>query len=220
MNRRISYRALAAIAFLGGVLALILLAQSLVTGVSQEAFEMVIPVDRYADRLVSQAGGLRFAFTIDFLFIGCFTSFFVLFGAALRDEADRWVVAVAVGAMVLTGLLDAIEDTHILSMLASASMGRAPAAGEIQWQSWASATKFFASYSGLFLFSFALTRTTRWESWLRLSLRYLQFPIGALALTAAGGLVRPVLLIRALFYVAGFLLAALTCLDRARRPAG
>ena len=214
MEKPTVHRLLIVLGALGGLLALGLLAISLGTGVSQEAFEMVLPAEQFAEMARSAGFALRVGFTVDFVFIATFTSFFVLFAVAVREELDPTVAAVALGGMLLTGFLDVVEDTHILAMVALSESGGQPSQGEITGQAAASAIKFFASYLGLFLFSFGLTRTDRWETLLRISLRYLQLPIGVLALTASGSLVKPVLITRALFYVVGFFLAALTFRER------
>ncbi len=214
MTRPTLYRLLAVLALLGALLALGLLGIAVATGVSQEAFEMSMPAERFAEMARSAGFPLRLGFTIDFFFIATFTSFFVFLAVAVRDELDSTVGRVALGAILLTGLLDVAENTHILAMLAAVESGGQPSQGEIGFQATASAVKFFASYLALFLFSFGLNRADRWETLLRVSLRYLQLPIGVLALTATGPLVEPVLIVRAGFYIVGFLLAALTFRER------
>jgi hypothetical protein len=170
--------------------------------------------ERFAELARPAATSLRISFAVDFLFIATITSFFVLMTVAVREELSPPVAVVALGGMVLTGFLDVVEDTHILAMISLVENGGQPTQGEITFQAAASSVKFFASYLALFLFSFGLSRTDRWETLLRVSLRYLQLPVGVLALTASGALLAPALLIRALFYVVGFFLAALAFRER------
>lgn len=214
MTKTTVHRLLAVLGALGGLLALGLLAISILTGVSQEAFEMAMPRERFAALARSAGFALRLGFTVDFFFIATFTSFFVFLAIAVREELDPTIGRIALGAMLFTGLLDVVEDTHILAMLATVEAGGLPSQGEIGFQAAASATKFFASYLALFLFSFGLSRADRWETLLRVSLRYFQLPIGVLALTVSGAFVQPVLIVRAVFYVLGFFLAALTFRER------
>ena len=133
---------------------------SLVTGATQEAHEHFALPEAYAAALVAQGGALRLVFALDVAFLVLYTAFFAAFAGYLRDR-KRPYVTLALGAMVLTALLDVVEDHHIVAMLDAAEHGVLPTVGAISFQVVESASKFTVSFGSLVLFGLAIPRDTR-----------------------------------------------------------
>jgi hypothetical protein len=133
---------------------------TLITGVSQEPHEIYQPPAAYAQSLLVRPGALRVVFGLDVGFLVLYTAFF----AALADHLARLgrpFVRLALAAMVATGVLDMVENHHILGLLAVAESGRSIDDGAILFQHTLSATKFNVSYLALVLFGLAIPRDTR-----------------------------------------------------------
>jgi hypothetical protein len=135
-------------------------AVSIATGASQEPHEHVRPSAEYTQALLAHAGALRVVFALDVAFLVLYTAFFAALAHHLR-ELDRPFVGLALGALVLTALLDIVENHHILALLSAAEQGRPAGDGAIAFQEALSSTKFSVSYVGLFLFGLAIPRTSR-----------------------------------------------------------
>lgn len=148
--------ALAAMGCLAAMVAI-----TLITGVSQEAVEIVRSPDSYAAALVGHAGAVRAVFGIDSAFLVLYAALFVSFGLDLTAPRTRWLIGVGVGAMLATAVLDMVEDHHILAMLYGAELGQLPSPGELAFQHTLSQVKFNLSYLGLFLVGLCVPRGTR-----------------------------------------------------------
>jgi hypothetical protein len=131
---------------------------TLVTGVSQETFEIVRAPDIYADGLAAHTGALRLLFGIDSAFLVIYAAAFVGLGHHIVTPGNRWFVALGVGALLLTALLDMTEDHHILAMVYGVEAGVRPSAAEIVFEHTLSQVKFNVSYLGLFLVGLAMPR--------------------------------------------------------------
>ena len=139
---------------------LVMVVVSLVTGAAQEPHEHFAIPEAYALSLVEHAQALRTVFALDVAFLILYTAFFAALAAYLR-ELGRPFVNLALGAMVLTALLDVVEDHHILAMLDAAEHRVLPSAAAISFQTVESAVKFTCSYVALVLFGLAIPRTTK-----------------------------------------------------------
>lgn len=173
---------------LAGSSAAVLVAMTLVsltTGASQEIHEHVAAPDLYATALLAHPAALRGLMGLDIAFLVLYTAFFAALAAYLR-ELDRPFTHLALGAMVLTALLDIVEDHHILAMLRQAELHDLPSPAAIAFQSVESATKFSVSFFSLVMFGLAIPRTTKlgWVLCLFLT-------IGTLASAIAGYAVGP-----------------------------
>jgi hypothetical protein len=145
-----------------GALVVVMATIGFATGVTQEVHEHFDVPEVYAMRLLDQAKGLRALMALDVAFLCLYTAFFATFAIHLRQRArPAALVWLALGAMVLTALLDIVEDHHILSMLAQAEHNVVPTAGAIAFQSVESAAKFSVSFLSLVLFGLAIPRTTK-----------------------------------------------------------
>jgi hypothetical protein len=139
---------------------LVMVAVGMVTGASQEAHEWYGPPDAYAERLLAQAGAVRVIFGLDIAFLVLYTGFFAALADYLRRRG-RPFVTLALGALLVTALLDIVEDHHILALLGVAEAHRPIDDGALVVQQVISSTKFSVSYLALVLFGLAVPRDTR-----------------------------------------------------------
>lgn len=139
---------------------LVMVGVGLVTGASQEAHEWYGPPDAYAQRLLAQAGAVRVIFGIDIAFLVLYTGFFAALADYLRRRG-RPFVTLALGALLVTALLDIVEDHHILALLGVAEAHHPIDDGALVLQQVISSTKFSVSYLALVLFGLAVPRDTR-----------------------------------------------------------
>ncbi len=183
---------------------------AILTGVSQEQFEVTQTVESFAKGLIAGENALRLTFTIDLVFICVFITLFVFLTQYLKtnDRVTNAVADVALGAMLICGFLDFHEDLHILTMLRNATHNLPIEQSEIAMQMTLSMVKFCASYLSLFLLAFLLEGRTFAEKLLKYSLWFVQLPIGALVYTAPENLHVLFNLIRFAFMVSGFFLLA------------
>lgn len=199
---------IARLSFIAGLLVLSMFIVTLVTGVSQEKFEITQTVESYTRNLIEARNPLRLIFTIDLIFITVFTTIFVILAQYLKtgEKVTNAIANAALGAILLTGFLDLYEDLHILTMLKSATSGIQIEQTEISAQMLFSAIKFCASYVSLFLMAFILPGRTSTEKLLKYSLWFFQLPVGVLVYTAPENLHIVFNLIRFVFMASGFFL--------------
>jgi hypothetical protein len=183
---------------------------AMLTGVSQEQFEITQTVESYTKGLIAAENPLRLTFTIDIVFICVFTTLFVFLTQHLKtnNAVINAVADVSLAAMLICGFLDFHEDLHILTMLRSATHNLPIEQSEINLQMLFSMIKFCASYLSMFLLAFILPNKTLIEKFLRFSLLFLFVPIGALVYTAPENLHLFFNLIRFLFMASGFFMLA------------
>jgi hypothetical protein len=143
-----------------GAVLLVMTILAHVTGASQEMHEHVALPEAYAMGLLAHASALRGLMALDVAFLVLYTAFFAAFATYLRQRGQPFT-HLALGAMVLTGLLDIVENHHILALLRSAELGILPSASAIAFQSVESASKFSVSFLSLVLFGLAIPRTTK-----------------------------------------------------------
>jgi hypothetical protein len=203
-------RMLAALAGLAALIVAGMVVGIVSTGMSQDFFQSARPIEAHIARLTASplgATGLRINLGLDNLFIVVYGAFFVFLAVRLRAVLDPWAGAVALAAILLTALLDAIENHHILMMLHSAERGMSLATGESQIQMIVSAVKFHSSYLATFLLAFGFLRlggvgrAIAWALWLYVPLGVV---ISVLPIEIAG----PWALGRTCFFVAAFVLSA------------
>jgi hypothetical protein len=215
-------RTLATLAFLASAIVLVMVAAILVTGFSQEFFELAPSPLQVADALRDQparALGLRVNLGLDNLFIVVYSAFFVFLAVRQRTLLSPATIAVALAALLLTALLDAIENDHILLMLHDFQHGAPISAEELQWQMVVSNLKFHASYVGAFLFAFGfyrlggLGRVIAWLLW------FGYVPLGMITFVVPVEIVAPFALARTVFFVLGFALGGIYFMGDKEMPA-
>lgn len=210
-----SDRPLALLAILSALTVIALLAAAFSAGISQEVFQAARLAEPNAVRLGLNPAGLRLNIGLDNLFIVLYSTFFVLLTVRLKDVLPAPHRYVALAALMLTALLDAVENHHILAMLFSAEQDIPLTTGESQFQMAASFVKFQASYVGMFLYAFGLYRLgglgrpLAWGIWL------VYVPIGLVIYMVPPEASRSLVLARAFCFIAAFACAAAIF----RRPA-
>jgi hypothetical protein len=188
-------------------------------GISQEPFQAARLAEENVTRLLINPQGLRYNVGFDNAFIVFYTAFFAVFAFRVRDLVPREILGIALGALLLGALLDAIENHHILTMLYSAQHGLAISTQESQIQMLASSVKFHAVYVGSFLFAFAFARLGALGTFIALGIWCLFVPLGLLIYVTPVEAVRPLAIARGLFFVATFALSVPLFLTLARRSA-
>lgn len=202
-------RSLAALAALAALTVAGMVAGILATHISQDFFQSARTVPALLARLTDEPGGafgLRLNLGLDNLFIVLYGAFFVLLAVRLRPVLDPVVSAVALAALLLTALLDAVENHHIAGMLHAATHGLAVTEAESRLQMAASQVKFHASYLGSFLFAFGLWRLGGLGRAIAVAL-WLYVPVGVLISVLPIETAPPWALGRTCFFIAAFLLS-------------
>ncbi|HZR45294.1 MAG TPA: hypothetical protein VFA47_01225, partial [Candidatus Manganitrophaceae bacterium] len=157
MNQKELDRALAVLAFLAAAIVMAMIAGILMTHIAQDFFQSARSVEEFSGRMAdnpSGGWGLRLNLGLDNVFIVVYGTFFVFLAVRFRAVMDPWVAGVALGAMLLTVLLDVVENQHILVMLHSMEHTLSLTSEESRIQMIASGVKFHSSYVGIFLFAF------------------------------------------------------------------
>jgi len=202
-------RTLATLAALAAFIVACMVVGIVSTGMTQDFFQSARPAEAFAAYVAGGAFGLRLNLGLDNLFIVVYGVFFVLLAVRFRSLLDPWTIAVALSAMLLTALLDAVENHHMIEMVHAAQHGLALTAGESQVQMIASAVKFHASYLAAFLFAFGfwrlggLGRAIAWALWIYV-------PLGVVISVLPVEIARPWVLGRTCFFVAAFVLSAVS----------
>jgi hypothetical protein len=184
------------------------------TGVTQEFFEFIHPVQEYADTLKAQATTLKVAFSLDNLFLLAYSGFFLFFAIERRGKADPLAINVMIGSLLFAALFDAVENFHILAMLRAAEANLVPSPGEIELQYILSAVKFTAGYFVAVIFGILYPRDTILARIVGASTAIV-FPIlGVLVFTTPAPWSDLCGLGRFLFFVLGFFLSAIVYWNR------
>ena len=131
-----------------------------VTGVSQETFEIVREPAVYGADLRRFELPLRALFGLDSGFLILYATLLVLVAIRFMTADNRIVLAIAIGAILTTAMLDMIEDHHILAMLRAAVFGNDPSTGQIVFEHTLSQVKFNIGYFAEFLIGLSLPRRT------------------------------------------------------------
>jgi hypothetical protein len=212
-------RVLAVLALLATLAVTGILIAGLQAGISQEPFQAARLAEENVTRLLTNPQGLRINVGFDNAFIVFYTAFFVMFAFRVRDLVPREVIVIALGALLLGALLDAIENHHILTMLYAAEHGLPISTQESQIQMLASSVKFHAVYLASFLFAFAFARLGALGTFIALSIWFLFVPLGFLIYVTPLEMARPLVIARGLFFIATFALSVPLFLSLARRSA-
>ena len=187
---------------------------------SQDFFQSARPVESFAAHLAaSPLGplGLRINLGLDNLFLILYAAFFVVLAARLRDRLDRRILTVALAAILMTALLDALENHHIVEMAHAVEFGLPISAADGQWQMVASQIKFHASYLSVLLFSFGFWQLGRLGRVIAVVL-WCYIPCGVLISVLPPDAARPLVLGRTIFFVFAFVLSAVLFSAETRKP--
>lgn len=204
-----------------GVAALTLMCLAFMHNATQAVFQQVMPAAAYASLLLEKAPALRIEFFVDNLFLCLYGVFFALLPSALKESGaqsstEAMATKLAAAALLLTTFLDAVENSHILSMLAQVTAGQTLSQEGINLQAIGSQVKFLSSYAGLFALSFGLNGGTKAEKSLAFVLRWVQAPLGVAAFVAQPPILLPIHLGRAVFFWAGMFWIAYVLYQRSQ----
>ena len=132
-----------------------------ITGVSQEAFEIVRP--DVAPAIARAAPALRVIIAFDVIFLIAYTVFFVSLPKATR-AADSPALRLGIKLAVAVALLDVIEDQHLLILSSRAELGQPLDSLAVELQPLLSQVKFHFSYLAFALVGAGLPRRIWWFS--------------------------------------------------------
>ena len=173
VNRYLSITAISA-----GSLLLIMVLYGVSSGVSQQTFEIIQPLQEYTSELLRAANPLRLILGLDNIFIALYSAAIVLVTMALHTKENRLILAVALVAGLTGGVLDYLENHHILTMLMAAEMGIPLEISEIKQQMISSMLKWHLAYFAFFLVAYVLEPKNGLEKLFRFCLFAIQLPVG------------------------------------------
>jgi hypothetical protein len=176
---------------------------------TQDFFQTARAIEAYGAYLTTPlaAFGLRLNLGLDNFFLILYGAFFVVLTIRLRDLLDSRLLTVALGAMLLTVLLDAIENHHIMTMVHSIQNALPLSSTDGELQMMASQVKFHASYFAVLLFSFGFLQFGRMGRVIAVLL-WLYIPCGVLISVVPVESARLLVLGRTVFFVFAFILSA------------
>jgi hypothetical protein len=209
-------RVLAILATLAALTVAAMVVAILTTGGTQDFFQTARSVEAYGAYLATPlvALGLRLNLGLDNLFMIFYGAFFIMLSVRLRAMLDGRLLGTALAAMMLTLVLDAIENHHIMTMVHSVQNGLPISVTDGQLQMIASQVKFHASYLAAFLFAFGFLQFGRLGRFIAIVL-WCYIPCGVLIsvtpVEQAGALV----LGRTIFFVFAFILSAVLFFSQA-----
>lgn len=209
MENRSLDRVLAILATLAALTVAAMVVAILSTRGTQDFFQTARPVEAYGAYLATPlvALGLRLNLGLDNLFMILYGAFFVVLSVRLRAMLDSRLLTVALAAIMLTVVLDAIENHHIMTMVHSVQHGLPLFVTDGQLQMIASQVKFHASYLAVLLFSFGFLQFGRLGRIIAVVL-WCYIPCGVLISVTPVELAQALVLGRTIFFVFAFILSA------------
>jgi hypothetical protein len=178
-------------AWASAVCVALMLALSWSSGLNVQHFEVVASPAAWSAALLAHASALRGITVIDDVFIACYLSVSLLLVHALRTRAAPGDLPHVLGPWVLglgglTGLLDIVENHHVLSLLHAASVGLPLSADALVSREVLSSAKWMLGHVAFVLVGVAIGfRSLPWRAF-RWVLIGVQLPVGAAALALAG----------------------------------
>jgi hypothetical protein len=213
-------RVLAILATLAAVTVAGMVVAILYTRGSQDFFQTARSMEAYSAYLAIPLVplGLRLNLGLDNLFMIFYGAFFIVLSIRLRDLLDPRLLGVALAAMMLTVVLDSIENHHIMTMVHAIQNGLPLSAVDGQLQMIASQVKFHASYLAVLLFSFGFLQFGRLGRIIAIVL-WCYIPCGVLISVMPVESAKALVLGRTIFFVFAFILSAVLFFSLARTTA-
>jgi hypothetical protein len=217
MDTRSLDRTLAILAMLAALTVAGMVIAILITRGSQDFFQTARSIDAYGAYLATPLVplGLRLNLGLDNLFMIFYGAFFVVLSIRLRDMLDPRLLGTALAAMMLTVVLDAIENHHVMTMVHSIQNGLPLSAVDGQLQMIASQVKFHSSYLAVLLFSFGFLQFGRLGRIIAIVL-WCYIPCGVLISVTPVESAKALVLGRTIFFVFAFILSAVLFFSQAR----
>jgi hypothetical protein len=202
-------RVLAILATLAALTVAAMVIAILATRGSQDFFQTARTTEAYGAYLATPlvALGLRLNLGLDNLFMILYGSFFIVLTIRLRDMLDPRLLGTALAAMLLTVVLDSIENHHIMTMVHSIENGLPLSVADGQLQMIASQVKFHSSYLAVLLFSFGFLQFGKLGRVIAIVL-WCYIPCGVLISVTLVEQARALVLGRTIFFVFAFILSA------------
>jgi hypothetical protein len=202
-------RVLAILAALAALTVAAMVVAILATRGSQDFFQTARATEAYGAYLATPlvALGLRLNLGLDNLFMILYGSFFIALTIRLRDMLDPRLLGTALAAMLLTVVLDSIENHHIMTMVHSIQNGLPLSVTDGQLQMIASQVKFHSSYLAVLLFSFGFLQFGKLGRVIAVVL-WCYIPCGVLISVTPVEQARALVLGRTIFFVFAFILSA------------
>jgi hypothetical protein len=210
-------RVLAILAMLAALTVAAMVVAIVTTRGTQDFFQSARPVEAYGAYLATPlvALGLRLNLGLDNLFMIFYGAFFIMLSVRLRTMLDSRLLTVALAAMMLTLVLDAIENHHIMTMVHSVQNGLPLSVTDGQLQMIASQVKFHASYLAALLFAFGFLQFGRLGRIIAVVL-WCYIPCGVLISVTPVESAQALVLGRTIFFVFAFILSAVLFFSQAR----
>ncbi|KAA3643367.1 MAG: hypothetical protein DWQ07_22915 [Chloroflexi bacterium] len=206
MKKKQLYRYLVITSLGAGLALAAMLAVSLFNaGVTAQDFELFAPPEEYAQAITQAEAPLRAILTIDNIFLTLYAAAFVFLATAVWRKRNRLLVAIGLGAVLITTYLDLHENHELLTFLEMAIAGLPIDEAALHQRMVWSQLKFHSSYFAFFLLAFVLPKDTFLEKLLRWSLWLGYLPIGILVYTYPSSIFS---LLRYLFMLSGFFILA------------
>ncbi|WP_044592461.1 hypothetical protein [Bradyrhizobium sp. LTSPM299] len=217
MQTRPLDRTLAILATLAALTVAAMVIGIITTRGSQDFFQTARSTDAYGAYLETPLVpfGLRLNLGLDNLFMIFYGAFFIVLAARLRTMLDPYLLGAALASMMLTVVLDCVENHHIMTMVHAIQnrLPLSPADGELQMI--ASQVKFHASYLAVLLFSFGFLQFGRLGRTIAVVL-WCYIPFGVLISVTPVEQAKPLVLGRTIFFVFAFILSAVLFSSQAR----
>jgi hypothetical protein len=219
MENRSLDRMLAILATLSALTVACIVAGILSTRGTQDFFQTARSLDAYSAYLAIPlvSFGLRLNLGLDNLFLLFYGTFFIVLAVRLRQMLDPRLLGIALASIMLTVLLDAIENHHIITMVHAIQNGLPVSATDGELQMVASQVKFHASYLAVLLFSFGFLQFGRLGRIIAIVL-WCYIPCGVLISVVPVEQARALVLGRTIFFVFAFILSAVLFFSQAGKP--
>jgi hypothetical protein len=187
---------------------------------SQDFFQTARSLEAYSTYLAAPlvALGLRLNLGLDNLFMIFYGAFFIVLSVRLRETLDPRLAGTALAAMMLTVVLDSIENHHIMTMVHSIENGLPLSVTDGELQMIASQVKFHASYLAVLLFSFGFLQLGKLGRIIAIVL-WCYIPCGVLISVMPVEQAKALVLGRTIFFVFAFILSAILFFSLAKKAA-
>jgi hypothetical protein len=213
-------RVLAILATLAALTVAAMVAGIVTTKGSQDFFQTARAFEAYSAYLATPLVpfGLRLNLGLDNLFMIFYGAFFVVLSVRLRTVLDPRLLGMALAAMMLTVLLDCVENHHIMTMVHAIQNGLQLSAADSELQMIASQVKFHASYLAVLLFSLGFLQFGKLGKAIAMVL-WCYIPFGVLISVTPVEQAKALVLGRTIFFVFAFILSAVLFFSPAQTPA-
>ena len=219
-DRGLTLRRAAVMLALAGVILAFMAGFGAVVDVAPQRFEWFYELDQYTNDLRAASGLIKILIFFDNFFVLVYTTAVILLVWGFRIGRPGYLCAIAAGGIVMTALLDYVENFHFVIMLRALDSAEPLTAAQVMFQMHASLLKWHAAYLSLFMLSFVLPQDSLNERVVVWSLRLLVPAVGHAVAVASLDVVPVLLALRTTVFVIGFAMMALIAWGRAQQQQG